>query len=169
ASPAAQLVVFDGPATGSGELFDEYLAFHFSQAGVDAKQRVIRLPQRSRADFLAVLAACDLGLDTFGFSGGNTSLDAFSVGLPVVTLPGEFMRGRQTFAMLALMSSTIEASLVARDADDYVRITTTLLGDSETRETLQRAIRAESPRLFEDVRAVAALRAALLRAVRGTA
>ncbi len=169
ASPAAQLVVFDGPAVGSGELFDEYLAFHFSQVGVDAKQRVIRLPQRSRADFLAVLATCDLGLDTFGFSGGNTSLDAFSVGLPVVTLPGEFMRGRQTFAMLALMSSTIEASLVARDADDYLRITTTLLGDAESREALRRDIRASNHHLFDDVSAVVALREWLMREARQAA
>ncbi len=168
ASPAARLVVFDGSAVGSGEVFDEYLAFHFSQVGVDAKQSVIRLPQRSRADFLAVLAACDVGLDTFGFSGGNTSLDAFSVGLPIVTLPGEFMRGRQTFAMLALMSSTIEASLVARDVDDYVQIATMLLTDPEKRDALRQDIRAANHRLFDDARAVVALRDWLMREARHT-
>ncbi|MEQ1595698.1 MAG: hypothetical protein ABL985_11425 [Casimicrobium sp.] len=166
ASPHAQLVVFDGPAAGGEAVFDEYLAHHFAAHGVEAKERVIRLPQCSRADFLAVLAACDLGLDTFGFSGGNTSLDAFSVGLPVVTLPGEFMRGRQTFAMLSLMSSTIEASLVARDVDDYVRITTTLLADAEKREALRRDIRASNHRLFDDATPVVALREWLMGAAR---
>lgn len=166
ASPAARLVVFDGPAVGSGDVFDEYLAHHFAALGVDAKARVIRLPQRSRTDFLAVLATCDVGLDTFGFSGGNTSLDAFSVGLPVVTLPGEFMRGRQTFAMLALMSSSMASSLVAKDADDYVRIATLLLHDEQQRTALRRDIRAENYRLFDDVRAVAALREWVMREAR---
>lgn len=166
-APAVRLVVFDGPAVGSGEVFDEYLTHHFSALGVDVSERVVRLPQRSRADFLAVLAACDVGLDTFGFSGGNTSLDAFSDGLPVVTLPGEFMRGRQTFAMLTLMSATIKQSLVARDADDYVRIVNVLLGDAEKRDSLRREIRAHNHRLFDDASAVVALRAWLMREVVG--
>ena len=51
-------------------------------------------------DYLRVNLACDAMLDTLHWSGGNTTLDALACGLPVVTLPGAFMRGRQSAAML---------------------------------------------------------------------
>lgn len=46
-------------------------------------------------------------LDSLHWSGGNTTLDALASGLPIVTLPGEFMRGRQTAAMLNLIGVRI--------------------------------------------------------------
>ena len=49
----------------------------------------------------AINAVCDAMLDTLRWSGGNTSLDALAAGLPIVTLPGRFMRGRQSAGMLA--------------------------------------------------------------------
>jgi predicted O-linked N-acetylglucosamine transferase (SPINDLY family) len=36
----------------------------------------------------------DVILDSIGWSGGNTSLQAIELGKPVVTLPGAFMRAR---------------------------------------------------------------------------
>jgi predicted O-linked N-acetylglucosamine transferase (SPINDLY family) len=58
-------------------------------------------------------------LDTMHWSGGNTSLDALSSGLPIVTLEGRFMRGRQSAAMLRTVG--VE-ELIARDAQQYVDI-----------------------------------------------
>ena len=113
-------MVFDSPAASRSRVFDAYLRHHFAPLGIDVANRVVRLPQRSRVDFLAVLAHSALALDSFGFSGGNTSLDALSVGLPVLTLPGDFMRGRQTFAMLQAMPDNVPISLIASDAADYV-------------------------------------------------
>jgi len=161
-SPAAKLVVFDSPIASRSRVFDDYLKHFFAPAGIDICARVIRLPQRSRRDFLAVLAACDVALDTFGFSGGNTSLDALSVGLPVVTLAGEFMRGRQTYAMLNALQSAACDVLVARDETDYVARVTRLLADAPTRAAARDAIVLNSHKLFDDPAPVAALRAWLL-------
>lgn len=160
--PSARLVVFDSPAGSRSRVFDEFLARFFSPLGVDAKARVIRLPQRSRADFLAALAACDVALDTFGFSGGNTSLDALSVGLPVVTLPGEFMRGRQTFAMLKALQSEASDALIAQDEADYVRRVLALVADAAGRAVTREAIATNAHKLFDDPAPVAALRTWLL-------
>ena len=161
-SPEARLVVFDSPVGNRSHAFDTYLEHFFAPAGVDAKVRVIRLPNLSRADFLAVLASCDIALDSFDFSGGNTSLDALSVGLPVVTLPGRFMRGRQTLAMLsALPAATVEA-LIARSADDYVHLAKCLLRNAKERARLCSEIRANVRVLFDDPAPVAAMRGWLL-------
>ncbi len=161
-SPAAKLVVFDSPIASRSRVFDDYLRHFLAPVGIDIAARVIRLPQRSRADFLAVLAHCDVALDTFGFSGGNTSLDALSVGLPVVTLPGEFMRGRQTFAMLKTLQSEACDALIARDEKHYVELVTRLLGDAPMRSAAREAISANAHKLFDDPAPVAALRAWLL-------
>ena len=77
------------------------------------------LPQCSHDDYLRINAVCDAMLDTLRWSGGNTSLDALATGLPIVTLPGRFMRGRQSAGMLTLAGL---GDQVASDDDDYVRI-----------------------------------------------
>ena len=157
-SPAAKLVVFDGPVASQSRVFDDFLAHFFLPGGIDIATRVIRLPQRSRADFIAILSCCDIALDTFGFSGGNTSLDALSVGLPVITLPGEFMRGRQTYAMLKALHPDVCALLIARDIAHYIAVATDLLRQPEKRDAVRDAIAAKRHKLFDDRAPVAALR-----------
>ncbi|MDR2892753.1 MAG: hypothetical protein LBV80_06690 [Deltaproteobacteria bacterium] len=61
-----------------------------------ASARVNWLPQCSEENFIAILQQADAVLDTPHFSGGSTSYKALGAGVPVITLEGEFMRGRQT-------------------------------------------------------------------------
>lgn len=164
AAPAARLIVFDSPDAGRSRVFDNYLAHHFSPLGIRVAERVVRLPQRGRADFLAALAQSDLALDSFGFSGGNTSLDALSVGLPVLTLPGQFMRGRQTMAMLRTLGAAVSTALIANDEADYVRRAVALAGDAAARQRLREQINATNAGLFNDPAPAAALRRWLLQA-----
>ena len=165
-SPDARLVVFDSPDANRSRVFDAYLEHFFVPLGIDTHSRVIRLSQRSRADFLAVLSVCDIALDTFGFSGGNTSLDALSVGLPVVTLPGEFMRGRQTFAMLRALPASVHKTLIASDAESYLDIARRLLADSEKRGRLRDEISSHADALFNDSKPVIHMREWLLQHAR---
>jgi len=112
------------------------------------------LPQCGHDDYLRVNSVCDLMLDTLHWSGGNTSLDAIACGLPVVTLPGRYMRGRQSAGMLRLMKID---ELVARDEDDYVRIATTLIDDADLRRSLAARIRDARTSIFDDFAPTAAL------------
>ena len=167
--PEARLVVFDSPISNRSNAFDAYLEHFFAPFGIDNKARVVRLPHRSRADFLAVLAACDIALDTFGFSGGNTSLDALSVGLPVVTLPGEFMRGRQTFAMLRMLPEIVQTELIAANETDFVLRAGNLLRNGDARNALRQVIQANAHQLFDRPEPVEALRAWLIQTIPATA
>jgi CRISPR-associated protein Csy1 len=117
-------------------------------------QRLVMLKQRSHEEFLAVNAACDVMLDTLRWSGGNTSLDAIATGLPIVTLPGSFMRGRQSAGMLRTMALD---ELVASDADDYVRKAAAIATDGAYRRELARRIEAERGRIFDDAAPIAGL------------
>ena len=66
--------------------------------------------------------------------------------LPVATLPGAFMRGRQSAAMLRGIGVP---ELVAKSRDDYVGIATRLVQDRDWRAHLAARIRDGLDELFD--------------------
>ena len=146
ANPAAMLVMFDGRHPRVTERFMRRIARAFDARGLSVRERMIMLPALGHEDYLRINLACDAMLDTLHWSGGNTSLDALLCGLPVVTLPGQFMRGRQSAAMLRLAGAP---QLIAADRDDYRRIATRLVGDPAWRSELAAAIREGGAALFD--------------------
>jgi predicted O-linked N-acetylglucosamine transferase (SPINDLY family) len=154
ASPAARLVLFAGRHPVITDQFMRRLRACFEQFGIAIRERTYVLPHLSHEGYLAVNLACDAMLDTVRWSGGQTSVDALDCGLPVVTLPGAMMRGRQSAGMLRLIGAD---ELIAKDIDDYVRIATRLCADPEWRLALSARIRERSSRLFDDAAPIAAL------------
>ncbi|MFO1305831.1 MAG: tetratricopeptide repeat protein [Burkholderiales bacterium] len=124
-----------------------------SRTGIDLA-RVRFIPQRSHEEYMAVNASCDVMLDTLRWSGGNTSLDAIASALPIVTLPGAFMRGRQSAGMLGMMGLD---ELVASDTDDYVRKASSVATDRAYRDGLSRRIVEARPVVFDDAAPMRAL------------
>jgi CRISPR-associated protein Csy1 len=153
-SPAAMLVLFAERHPAITDRFMRCLAGALERRGLSVRERTRVLPRVGHDDYLRVNLACDLMLDTLHWSGGNTSLDAIACGLPVVTLPGRFMRGRQSAGMLRLVELP---ELIAAGEDDYVRIAVDLAGDPERRESIRRAMRERADRIFEDRAPLAAL------------
>ncbi|MGH8802841.1 MAG: hypothetical protein ACREX6_11180, partial [Casimicrobiaceae bacterium] len=92
ANPAVRLVIFDGRHPRVSEAFMRRLRAALDAHGV-APARLVVVPSVSHDDYLRINLLCDAMLDTLHWSGGNTSLDALACGLPVITLPGAFMRG----------------------------------------------------------------------------
>ena len=134
----------------------ERLQREFALRGMDTSGRIKILPRMSRDDFLRVNQLCDVMLDTLHWSGGNTSLDAIASGLPVVTLPGRFMRGRQSMAMLKTLGC---AELVAHDRESYVATALRLGRDRQWRDTISRRIVEQRHALFNQTEPVRALEA----------
>jgi CRISPR-associated protein Csy1 len=154
ANPDAKLVLFAGRHPAITDQFMRRLQACFEQFGIAIRERAYVLPHLSHEGYLAVNLACDAMLDTLRWSGGQTSVDALDCGLPVVTLPGAMMRGRQSTGMLKLIG--VE-ELIAADIDDYVRIATRLCSDPAWRSALSARIRENSSRLFDDPAPIAAL------------
>ena len=125
--------------------------------------RVIRYPGLN--PYLNLLAIADVMLDTPNYGGGNTSLQAQSIGTPIVTLPGQYQSGRHTYGYYAKMGYL---ECVARDRDDYVRIATRLGTDKTYRTKVRADILAKNPVLFEDIRVVRQMEQSLIEMVRGS-
>jgi CRISPR-associated protein Csy1 len=151
--PSARLVFFEGRHPRLTAAFRARLA----AAGI-AAERTVALPQCGHDDYLRLNAVCDVMLDTINWSGGNTSLDALATGLPIVTLPGAFMRSRQSAGMLGLMGIN---ELIAKDPDDYVAIATRLGSDRDWRKALVERIVGAQSQVFDDPAPIAALAAFL--------
>jgi predicted O-linked N-acetylglucosamine transferase (SPINDLY family) len=140
------LLLFSGRHPAVTDQLMRRLERTFAQHGVDIRERVRVLPQVAHEDYLRINLICDAMLDTLHWSGGNTSLDALACGLPIVTLPGAFMRGRQSAGMLALLGVP---ELIARDRVDYLAIAARLIADAAWRRQLAATIRAAQDRLFD--------------------
>jgi predicted O-linked N-acetylglucosamine transferase (SPINDLY family) len=159
AIPAARLVLFEGRHPGLTAKYLARLGRASMVVGVAADQRVIMHPQCSHERYLQINLACEAMLDTRRWSGGNTSLDAIACGLPVVTLPGRFMRARQSAAMLGLAGVP---ELIAADERDYARIAARLATDSDWRSAIAQRLLAGGERIFDDPEPIRVLHAWLL-------
>ena len=157
AAPAGRLVMFEARHPALTAKLKARLASACAAANVDMK-RIDVIPQCSHADYLEINASCNAMLDTSRWSGGNSALDALACGLPIVALPGRFMRARQSAAMLTLAGAD---ALIARDADDYVAIAARLASDRPWRERMRELLLAGRARVFDDPAPIRALADAL--------
>ena len=79
------------------------IADAFATGGLDSKRHVRLIPWQSRAAFFALLQQADVYLDTIGFSGFNTLMQAVECRLPCVAYEGKFLRGRLGSGILRRM------------------------------------------------------------------
>jgi CRISPR-associated protein Csy1 len=146
-TPSLVIVMFAGSSQRVTSRFVERLRREFARQKLDPAGRIKILPQQSHAEYLRINQLCDFMIDTFHWSGGNTSLDALACGLPIVTLPGNMMRGRQTAAMLQLMGIP---ELVAGTPEHFVELASRLAQDADWRQMLAARISSTAKGLFND-------------------
>lgn len=101
-------------------------------------------PSLPYADYIRLVRESDVLIDTMHWSGGLTSMDALHLGVPVVTLPGRLMRGRQTFGMLRALDVP---ALIAASRDDLVQRVANLCLDRKSRCDISAAILERRERL----------------------
>jgi len=134
----------------------------FEAAGLDPDEHVVILDYMAPARYQMLHAACDVFLDSIGWSGCNSTLEALGHHLPVVTLAGDSMRARHSYAILRMMGIT---ETIAPDLDGYVRLAVELALDPERRAALGARIAERKQRAYRDLECVRGLEAFLERAV----
>jgi predicted O-linked N-acetylglucosamine transferase (SPINDLY family) len=137
-----------------GDLIRQRLQNAFAAAGLKIEDYCLFLNIPERLDYLMINLLSDVYLDTFTWSGGNTSLEAIACGLPIVTCPGEFMRGRHTDSFLKMIGIT---DTIAKNEAEYMDIAVRLGLDRNWRNSIAERMRQNSDRLFDDRVCVAGL------------
>jgi protein O-GlcNAc transferase len=121
------------------------------------------LPKLDSAKYHTVNGLADIFLDSIGWSGSNTTLEAIACNLPIVTLPGDFMRGRHSMAILKMMKIY---DTIAKDIDDYVEISIKLGKDLKWRRNISQKIKANKHLVYRDMTCISALEDFIERAVK---
>lgn len=150
------IVMFE-PSRENQPFFDrlrERLASAFAAAGLDMAGCVHVLPWLKPSQFHGLMVRADGFLDTIGFSGFNTAMQAVECGLPIVTREGRFLRGRLASAIYREMGM---AEAVAADEEAYIAMAVRLATEPAFRDGLRGRIEAARDPLFDDPRPVAAL------------
>ena len=144
------------------DAFRERLSAAFAAAGLDAARHVVILPPMSQQDYLNAVGLADVLLDTIGWSGGKSTLDCLAADPAIVTLPGRFMRGRHTAAILQRIGCS---ETIAGSVDEYVSIAVRLARDPAWCAAVRQAVAAGKSRAFDDLTYVRALEDFLSAAV----
>ena len=141
----------------------ERMTRSFAAVGLDLEACAAFVPWQSRPQFYGLMAQADVYLDTLGFSGFNTALQAIECGLPVAAWEGRFLRGRLASGILRRMGMD---DLVAHSDAAYVDTAVRLAQDAAWWGSVRDRMTAARPRLYGDLAPVRALEKYFADAVR---
>ena len=158
---SGRLVFFRSHRPAMSAQVEQRMRKSFAKAGVDYDRTVAWVPTLNRGRFFGLMQRSTAMLDTIGFSGFNTALQALEAGLPVVAFEGEFMRGRLASGPLRHLGLD---ELVATTAEQYADIALRLVEDANWHAHLEREIAQRRHALFFDQAPVRALEDALFDA-----
>lgn len=144
--PSALFVLFELRPPSPSKVVNERLLRALGAVSAQPATHLFWMPECSRADYLRINQACSVMIDTPHWSGGNASLDALHCGLPIVTLPGRFMRGRQSAAMLRLLGCD---ELICSTVDEFADIAVSVAHDGARRQRIVERIRIGMPALTQ--------------------
>ena len=149
-----RLLFFDHVHAHLSQKLHRRLEDSFARAGARFADYGAFVPWHPRPAYYALMKHADAMLDTIGFSGFNTAMQAVECALPVVTCEGRFMRGRLASGILKRMGLS---DLVAGAHDDYIDMVVRLVRERDYRRHVRERLRASRDVLFDDVASIRAL------------
>jgi predicted O-linked N-acetylglucosamine transferase (SPINDLY family) len=158
-----QFIFFNDQQENLSEKLRQRLAAVFAQSDLYFDEHSVFIPWLPRPAFYGLLHQADIYLDTIGFSGFNTAMQAIECGLPIVAQERRFMRGRLGSGILNRMGLP---ELVAKTDEEYVELAVRLGKDADYRSHIRERILASRGVLFNDLTPVRALEEFLTKVTR---
>ena len=157
-----QFVFFESPEGSISSLLKKRLSKAFEHENLNAADFIRMIPWQKTEAFYGLMQVSDVFLDTLGFSGFNTAIQAIECGLPIVTREGLFLRGRLASGILRRMGMT---ELIANNEDEYIHLVVKLVQDQEYRELIKDKMITNRHVLFDDLTPIRALEHFLIERV----
>jgi len=120
----------------------------FSDVGLNFNDYLVFLPLLNIDEFYGLMKRADVFLDTIGFSGFNTAIQAIDCALPIVTREGKFMRGRLASGILKRIGMQ---ELIAETEKEYIDIAVRLVQDKKYRNQVSQKIIKTRDILYDDM------------------
>ena len=128
-------------------IFKERISKLFKKEGYNFEKYSYFHPRCRQEEFFGLIEESDIILDSFNWSGGNTSLEAISLNKPIVTYPSTFMRGRHTYGILKILDID---ETIAISKKNYVKIAVKLANEKNFRNSIINKIKKNKNKLFND-------------------
>jgi predicted O-linked N-acetylglucosamine transferase (SPINDLY family) len=145
--PGVQFVFFRPSAGDLADILKVRITKAFTAGGLRAADHLRFIRWLSFGEFHCLLRRADVMLDTIGFSGYNTAVQAMECGVPLVTREGRFLRGRLASGVLRRMNLP---QLIAQTKADYVNLVVRLVTDRLYRQHIRQQIEQRRSVLFDD-------------------
>jgi predicted O-linked N-acetylglucosamine transferase (SPINDLY family) len=153
-APDVQLVFFRPSVTPLAARLEVRIIEEFEAVGLKAADHVRFIRWLNFQEFHCLLRQADVMLDTIGFSGYNTAVQAMECSLPVVTREGRFLRGRLASGVLRRMELT---ELIVQTKSDYVTLVVRLATDRPYLAHIRQEIQNRVSVLLDDQSAMGPL------------
>lgn len=144
-------------------ILKERLHEAFKLAELNADEFIRFIPFLKKEEFHGLMHKSDLYLDTIGFSGFNTAMQALSCDLPIITIEGSKMQGRLASAILHRMKLP---ELLCQSDLAYVDLVDKLMMDRSLLEAIKDKIAQSKTILFNDLEPIRALENFLIQQTR---
>ena len=158
----AKFVFIKNSSEEATEVFRQRLNHAFAALGLDYQNHCLFLSTLNNKKFAGTTALADVFLDSIGWSGCNSTLESIAHNIPVVTFPGELMRGRHSLAILQMMG--IKETIASNKAE-YVQIAIRLGKDAKYRQHISQQVAENKHKLYGDLKPVRALEDFILQLV----
>lgn len=149
-----QFIFFKSPGEPLSAALMDRLSEAFKKENLNASHFIRFIPWQKTEAFYGLMQKADVFLDTIGFSGFNTAIQAIECGLPIVTRDGAFMRGRLASGILRRIGMT---ELITNNEQEYVNLAVKLVQDREYRQAVHEKIGTNRSILFDDLSPIRAL------------
>lgn len=148
ADPHALCVLLEANRTVITDMLKQRLALSLGEL----QSRIRFLPRLGKTDYEKLLATADVVLDSIHYGGGaNTTYDTLWQATPLVTMRGEFHRGRYAASAYERMGI---AQCTAENRQQYADIAVRLGTDQGFRRSMSIVIRERSGVLFDNIAGV---------------
>jgi predicted O-linked N-acetylglucosamine transferase (SPINDLY family) len=158
-----QLVFFSATPVELSQKLEKRLTKVFADRSLRFADYAVFIRWQPRDAFFALMKHASIFLDTIGYSGFTTAMQAAQCGLPIVTREGKFMRGRFSSGILKRMGVT---ELIAQTGQEYIDIAVRIATDKNYLMQLRQRLQDQSKLVFHDIEPTAALGRILVEKVK---
>lgn len=155
-------LIFMHDTSGMSKILEKRLIARFINN--NNKNKIHFIPFLTREGFNGIMRLSTVLVDTVGFSGFNTAMQAIGNNLPVVTYPNQYMRSRNAYAINKLLKLD---ELIAQSKDEFISIIEKLLNNSDYLESIKNKISLNENILYNDRNAIDQIETFLLRISEG--
>jgi len=152
--PHAQFVFIANENIALSQQFAQRLQNSFTDLGLNIEDYCVILPRLSQEAYWDVNQLADVYLDTLDWSGGISTLEAIACNLPIVTCPGQLMRGRHGYGILSFLNL---GATIASDVHEYVAIAVRLGTDPQWYQSIKTDQMKQTENLYTDRTGINAL------------